>query len=94
MTTILLVTTELALLAGLGLLTLAAIHTSFVEIPVRQKLSAEGQLQNRKLDFPVASGFLKPFGIGLFLLFIVVAYGSGKWLWALSRLCLRPSSSG
>ncbi|MEP0565138.1 MAG: DUF1772 domain-containing protein [Paracoccaceae bacterium] len=79
---------ELALLAGLGMMAGAVIYTSFVEIPVRQKLDAERQLQNWQLVFPVASGFLKPFGIGLFPLLVIVGFVSGNWLWGVSALLL------
>ena len=79
---------ELAVLAGLAMMAGAVIYSSFVEIPVRQKLDVQGQLQNWQLVFPVASGFLKPFGIGLFPLFIIVGFVSGNWLWFLAALLL------
>ena len=86
MMAILLQLLELVILAGLGMMAGAVIYTSYVELPVRQKLDAQGQLQNWQLVFPAASGFLKPFGIGLFPFFVIVGYVSGSWLWVLSTL--------
>ncbi|ABD56657.1 DUF1772 domain-containing protein [Jannaschia sp. CCS1] len=88
MIAILLPILELAVLAALGLMVGAMIYTSFVEIPVRQKLDGPAQLLNWQLVFRVASGFLKPFGIGLFPLFLVVWFLSGNWLWGLSAALL------
>lgn len=88
MTPVLLQILQLSILAGLGMMAGAVLYTSFVEIPIRQKLTPAGQLQNWQLVFPVASGFLKPFGIGLFPLFVAVGFATGNWLWVASALLL------
>ena len=79
---------ELVVLAGLGIMAGAVIYSSFVEIPVRKKLAGPNQLHNWQLVFPVASGFLKPFGIGIFPVFVIVGFVSGNWFWFLSALLL------
>ena len=77
MMTILVHILELGVLAGFGLMVGAAIYSSVVEVPVRQILNPRGQLMNWQSVFPVASGFLKPFGTGLFPLAIVIGFLSG-----------------
>ena len=59
-------------------------YSSVVEIPVRAATSAPEQVDNWHRVFPIASGFLKTFGLLSLPLIILAGVLHSNWLWYLS----------